>query len=107
MNPEALRAALFAAGSTLIMVGGLDDALIAAGIPALGLLSATVSKLILALGTLMVGYGKTAKSLGDFRLSDVSDALRDTVAPAKSVPAAQAKAESLRSTDPGVGPSDK
>jgi hypothetical protein len=95
MSGEALRAMFYAIGSTLILVGGLDDALVAAGIPALGFLSATMSKAIFGLGTLAVGYAKTGRIVGDFALKDVSQALRDTVAPAKP-------AEPV--TTPGVGP---
>lgn len=79
----------------LVLVGGMDDALVAANVPALGLISAGVSKILLALGTLAIGYGKTGRLFGDFKLTDVSEALRDTVAPAK--PSAE------RVTQPGLG----
>ena len=92
MSPEALRAMFYAIGSTLILVGGFDDALVAAGIPALGLLTPTLSKAILGLGMLAVGYAKTGRLVGDFALKDVSQALRDTVAPSEP------------KTTPGVGP---
>ena len=82
MSPEALRAACFTIGSMLVLVGGMDDALVAANIPALGLISAGVSKILMALGTLAIGYAKTGRLVGDFALKDVSQALRDTVAPA-------------------------
>lgn len=98
MSPEALRAALFAAGSMLIAVGGFDDTLVAAGLPALGLISAGVAKILMAAGALMLGYAKRAKALGDFSLADVSEALRDTVAPAKSAAVSEPK------TEPGLGP---
>jgi len=79
----------------LVLVGGMDDALTAASIPALGLISAGVSKVLMALGTLMVGYAKRAKVFGDFSLKDVSESLQETLA---------AKATASRKTDPGVGP---
>jgi len=71
MSGEALRAAFYAIGATLIAVGGFDDALVAAGIPALGFISAGVAKILLALGTLAVGYAKTGRFLGDFSIKDV------------------------------------
>jgi hypothetical protein len=83
MSPEALRAMFYAIGSTMVLVGGFDDTLVAAGIPALGLLSPAISKAILGLGMLAIGYAKTGRLVGDFALKDVSAALRDTVAPAK------------------------
>lgn len=82
----------YAIGSTLMLVGGFDDALVAAGLPALGLLTPTISKAILALGALAIGYAKTGRLVGDFALKDVSQALRDTVQPPDP------------KTAPGVGP---
>ena len=99
MSPEALRAAFYAIGSTLVLVGGFDDALVAAGIPAIGFISAGVAKWLLALGTLAIGYAKTGKVMGDFALKDVSAALRDTVSPPK--PGAMGE---KRDTLPGNGP---
>lgn len=88
MSSEALRAGFFAIGSTLILVGGFDDALVAAGIPALGLLSATMSKAIFGLGTLAVGYAKTGSLLGDVSTRDlIASQLKD-------------KVEATRPTDP-------
>jgi len=83
MNPEVLRTGLYALGSVLIFVGGFDDILKSAGLPVLGLLSPSIAKLMAVAGAAIVGYAKTAKRLGDFRLQDVSDALRDTLAPPK------------------------
>lgn len=96
MSPEALRAALFAAGTMLIAVGGFDDTLVAAGLPALGLISAGVAKILMTVGALMLGYAKRAKALGDFSLKDLSSELQGVLAPAK---------DAARKTDPGVGPS--
>lgn len=79
----------------LVLVGGMDDALVAAGIPALGIISAGIAKMLMAAGTLAIGYAKTGRLVGDFALKDVSEALRDTVAPAK--PSAE------RVTQPGLG----
>lgn len=93
MSGEALRAAVYTIGSMLVLVGGMDDALVAAGIPALGLISAGVAKVVMALGTFAVGWARTGKTFGDFALKDVSEALRDTVAPANTT----------RKTDPGMG----
>lgn len=93
MSSEALRAGLYALGSMLVFVGGLDDALVLAGIPALGLISAGIAKILLAAGTLAVGWAKTNRFLGDFKLADVSDALRDTVSPPKPAD----------TTSPGIG----
>lgn len=82
MSSEALRAALYAIGATLVAVGGFDDALVAAGLPALGILSASVSKVVMALGTLAIGYAKTGRFLGDFSIKDVVGAqLKEAAAP--------------------------
>lgn len=70
MSSEALRAALYAIGATLVAVGGFDDALVAAGIPALGIISAGVAKVVMSVGTLAIGYAKTGRFLGDFSVKD-------------------------------------
>jgi hypothetical protein len=96
---EALRAAFFAIGSTLIAVAELDDGLVAAGIPALGLISPVVSKVLLGLGMLAMGYAKTGKIFGDVNLPALIGsqlAEKHTVKPSEA-----------RATDPGVGPGVK
>lgn len=96
MSGEALRAMFYAIGATLIAVGGFDDALVAANIPALGLISAGVAKMLMALGTLSVGYAKTGKILGDVSIRElVGEKLQEHMDPAK------------RDTQPGVGPAAK
>lgn len=82
MSPEALRALVLAVGATLIGVAEFDDMLVTAGIPALGILSAGVSKILFAVGTFAVGYAKTGKLFGDFSIKDAIGAqLKDASAP--------------------------
>lgn len=83
MNPEVLRIGLYALGSLLVFVGGMDDALVSMSLPPLGLISASVAKLIAMAGTGIIGYARTARKLGDFKLKDVSDQLRDTLVDGK------------------------
>lgn len=84
MSPEALRAAFYAIGATLIAVAEFDDGLVAAGIPALGLISPMVSKVLLAVGTLAIGYARTGKLFGDFSIKDVVGAQLKAAAEPKS-----------------------
>jgi hypothetical protein len=82
MSPEALRAAVLAIGAVLIGVAEFDDALVAAGIPALGILSAGVTKILFAVGTFAVGYAKSGRLFGDFSIKDVVGAqLKEAAAP--------------------------
>jgi len=71
MSPEALRALFYAVGAMLVAVAGFDDGLVAMGLPALGLISAGVAKMLLAVGTLAIGYARTGKLFGDFSIKDV------------------------------------
>ena len=73
---------VLAIGATLIGVAGFDDALVAAGLPALGILSAGVNKILFAVGTFAVGYAKTGRLFGDFSIKDAVGAqLKDAAAP--------------------------
>lgn len=83
MNPEVLRVGLYALGSLLVFVGGLDDALVAMSLPALGLLSASVAKVIAMAGAGLVGYARTARSLGDFKIADIADKVAAGLTPVK------------------------
>lgn len=84
MSPEALRAAFYAIGATLVAVAEFDDVLVAASIPALGIISPAVSKVLLAIGTLAVGYAKTGQLFGDMSIRQVvGGELAKTVAAAK------------------------
>lgn len=66
-----LRNGLFALGGLLVFMGGLDGASAAAGLQPLGLIPANIAHLLGMVGAAMIGYAKTAYSLGDATSKDV------------------------------------